>query len=78
MIITVDRQTKQALYLDEFTYRPLVDQTFRSGASTWNLDPPTDCNPDPPPLPVLFVGSQRQRCEPTNRTRREQLGRLWD
>ncbi len=29
VIITVDRETKQALYLDEFSYRPLVDQTFK-------------------------------------------------
>jgi predicted phosphodiesterase len=29
VIITVDRDTKQALYLDEFSYRPLVDQTFK-------------------------------------------------
>ncbi|UDY37335.1 metallophosphoesterase family protein [Dermatobacter hominis] len=29
VIITVDRESKQALYLDEFSYRPLVDQTFK-------------------------------------------------
>jgi len=40
VIITVDRQTKQALYLDEFTYRPLVDQTFKvRRIDLRNLDP---------------------------------------
>jgi hypothetical protein len=29
VIITVDAATKQPLYLDEFSYRPLVDQTFK-------------------------------------------------
>ncbi len=52
VIITVDRQTKQALYLDEFTYRPLVDQTFKvqaeSTCGTSTL--PTDRRPRPPTL----------------------------
>jgi hypothetical protein len=29
VIITVDRATKEPLYLDEFSFRPLVDQTFQ-------------------------------------------------
>ena len=71
VIITVDRQTKQALYLDGFTYRPLVDQTFKvRRIDLRNLDPPTDRQPRPStPVPrSVRWFTTPLRCEPTNRT----------